>query len=529
MAEYLTPGVHIEEIERGPRPIEGVPTSIAAFLGEAERGPTKPRLVTGYAEYKRWFGDVFGKRDRYLPYAASGFFENGGQRLYVCRIVGENAKTATLAAGDFTVSAVGPGEWGKRVWIRIEDSTTQTTENGNKVPVGFRIKAAYWSSFPDGFQPFDPLNPANRLNMPRPTLIEDWDDLVVDPRSPDFYEKRLTDNSALIVLALNAGADPKSRPAAVDGATLDGGADDPGDVGADDFVGDIAPGLREDLQGLAALELDPYRDVSLVYAPHPAVDPANIARKVVDHCERMRFRFAAMDAPRDATNVAALDPRTTLEDNLAGVDSEYAAFYYPWIRVSDPQNGALAWVPPGGHTLGVYARTDTERGVFKAPANEVVRGAVQLRIDINDAAQGQLNPRGVNVIRQFPGRGIRVWGGRTLSSNGLWKYVSVRRLFIFLERSIYENTQWVVFEPNDDRLWARVKDTIRLFLRAQWRAGALFGRTEDEAFFITIDRTTMSQDDILNGRLVAEIGIAPVRPAEFVIFRIFQNTAEAQR
>jgi phage tail sheath protein FI len=179
--------------------------------------------------------------------------------------------------------------------------------------------------------------------------------------------------------------------------------------------------------------------------------------------------------------------------------------------------------------LGVYARSDAERGVFKAPANEILRGALDLEFDIDDNTQDNLNPKGVNVTRNFPGRGIRVWGARTIASNALWKYVSVRRLFIFLERSIYEGTQWVVFEPNDDRLWARVIDTIRLFLRAQWRLGALFGRTEQEAFFITCDRTTMTQDDILNGRLICEIGIAPVRPAEFVIFRIFQNTAEAQR
>ena len=162
------------------------------------------------------------------------------------------------------------------------------------------------------------------------------------------------------------------------------------------------------------------------------------------------------------------------------------------------------------------------------PRNDPLRN-FRYRLEIDEGTQGVMNPRGVNAIRKFPGRGIRVWGARTLSSNGLWKYVSVRRLFIFLERSIYEGTQWVVFEPNDERLWARVKDTIRLFLRTQWREGALFGRTENEAFFITIDRTTMTQDDILNGRLIAEIGIAPVRPAEFVIFRIFQHTAEAQR
>jgi phage tail sheath protein FI len=250
---------------------------------------------------------------------------------------------------------------------------------------------------------------------------------------------------------------------------------------------------------------------------------ADVAKKIISHCERMRFRFAVIDCDKNKSSASELNPRDTI------ADSQYAAFYYPWLLTSDPRTGARKLTPPGGHVLGVYARTDTERGVFKAPANESVRGALALEFDIKDEIQDSLNPKGVNAIRSLPGRGIRVWGARTLTSNALWKYVSVRRLFIFLERSIYEGTQWVVFEPNDDRLWARVIDTIRLFLRAQWRLGALFGRTEQEAFFITCDRTTMSQDDILNGRLICEIGIAPVRPAEFVIFRIFQHTAESQR
>jgi phage tail sheath protein FI len=260
-----------------------------------------------------------------------------------------------------------------------------------------------------------------------------------------------------------------------------------------------------------------------VYAPHPPDNGVDIVRAVIDHCEKMRFRFAVIDGDRDA-EPSNLDPRQSNR-----WDTSYAGFYAPWIVVSDPQNGARRLVPPGGYVLGVYARSDTERGVHKAPANEIVRGALDVRFEVNDNTQGVLNPKGVNVIRSFPARGIRVWGARTLSSNGLWKYVSVRRLFIFLEHSIYDGTQFVVFEPNDDRLWARVVDTIRLFLRGQWRLGALFGRTEQEAFFVTCDRTTMTQDDILNGRLICEIGIAPVRPAEFVIFRIFQNTAEIQR
>jgi phage tail sheath protein FI len=523
MPEYLTPGVYIEEIERGPRPIEGVPTSTAAFLGETERGPLRPRLVTSYVDYRRWFGGPF--RDaRYMPHAVNGFFENGGKRMYVSRIVGDGATTAFRVFGDFTVRAVGPGGWGQRVWVKIEDGSTKDAQ-GNS---GFRLKLAYWQSIVPNFQPYDPFDVNNRNKLPRPQQAEDFDDLSVDPNSSDFFEKRLTDsntNQPVSALAsiqrTTAGSTSKPPNTPPEGVFLDQeGADDVNPLGPDDFVGDLAGG-RLEVQGLIALELDPFREVALVYAPHPADNPIDIVKKVIDHCERMKFRFAVIDAPN--TDPADLDPRTSIQDTT------YAGFYAPWIVTSDPQSGARRTVPPTGHVLGVYARTDVDRGVFKAPANEIVRGALDVRFDINDNTQGVMNPRGVNAIRRFPGRGIRVWGARTLSSNGLWKYVSVRRLFIFLEHSIYDGTQWVVFEPNDDKLWARVKDTIRLFLRSQWRAGALFGRTEDEAFFITIDRTTMTQDDILNGRLIAEIGIAPVRPAEFVIFRIFQHTAEAQR
>ena len=521
MPEYLHPGVYIEEIERGPRPIEGVPTSTAAFLGEAERGSITPYLVTSYKDYKRWFGDVFDP-NKFLPYAVNGFFENGGRRVYICRIVGDGATTATGAFGDFSVRAAGPGNWGTRVFAKIEDSTTKDKDNNS---IGFALRLAYWSA---GNEPFDPFTPEGRRAQPRPQYIEEFDDLVTDETSPDFYGKRVPfidldkgetnegpESSALGVLVRNAGVPPGTRPAN-NALALDGGADDATPPGTDDFRG-LVDGQRTVEQGLAALQLDPYREVALVYAPNVDIP---IVREIITHCENMRFRFAVIDSAKTETG---LDPRTTI------TDTQYAAFYYPWIFTSDPRTGARKMIPPGGHVLGVYARTDTERGVFKAPANEVLRGALALQVDVNDSTQDVLNPRGVNAIRQFPGRGLRVWGARTLSANALWKYVPVRRLFIFLERSIYEGTQFVVFEPNDDRLWARVVDTIRLFLRGQWRLGALFGRTEQEAFFITCDRTTMSQDDILNGRLICEIGIAPVRPAEFVVFRIFQHTAESQR
>ena len=180
---------------------------------------------------------------------------------------------------------------------------------------------------------------------------------------------------------------------------------------------------------------------------------------------------------------------------------------------------------------GIYARTDIERGVHKAPANEVIRGAVDLEFPVPKGNQDILNPRGVNCARDFrsDGRGIRLWGARTMSSNGEWKYINVRRLFLYVEESIDEGTQWVVFEPNDEPLWARVRRSVTGFLRGVHRSGALMGTTEDEAFFVKCDRTTMTQDDIDNGRLICYIGIAPVKPAEFVIFRISQKTIEAQQ
>jgi len=524
MSEYLHPGVYIEEIERGPRPIEGVATSTAAFLGETERGPTRPTLVTSYSQYLRWFGGVFDPT-KYMPQAVNGFFDNGGRRTFICRIVNRPATTSGVTLNDLRIEAAGPGSWGDRVYVEIKESTTKVPDAnnpGNSIPVGFRLQVAYWTAASvllPGFAAFNPFDPANNNKLPRPATAEDFDDLSVDENSPDYFTKRVNGSSSLLYLELvpTPATPPNVPPAAL--TKLNGGGETGGPPDAVDFEGKDPDASKR--IGLEALKLDDFREISLVYAP--GISDEAISGAVITHCENQKFRFAVVDAAPHEANYNNLDPRTKLRE------TQYAAFYYPWIEITDPQTGARKQVPPGGHVLGIYARTDIDRGVFKAPANEVVRGALDLEYNIDDAAQDTLNPRGVNAIRRFPGRGIRVWGARTLSSNTLWKYVSVRRLFIFLEASIYEGTQWVVFEPNDEKLWARVKDTIRLFLRTQWRLGAMMGLTEDEAFFIACDRTTMTQDDILNGRLVCEIGIAPVRPAEFVIFRIFQRTAEAQR
>jgi phage tail sheath protein FI len=244
------------------------------------------------------------------------------------------------------------------------------------------------------------------------------------------------------------------------------------------------------------------------------------------HCENMKDRVAILDPLPDLN---AQDVKNWRMQE-AGYDSKYAVLYYPWISVANPTpgaGGASIFVPPSGHLAGVWARSDTERGVHKAPANEVVRGVLGLQNQITKSEQDSLNPVGVNCIRAFPGRGIRVWGARTLSSDPAWRYVNVRRLFNFVEESILLGTQWVVFEPNDQALWQRVKRTITGFLTRVWRDGALFGLTPEEAFYVKCDAENNPPETRDVGQLIVEVGIAPVKPAEFVIFRVSQFSGGA--
>jgi hypothetical protein len=283
----------------------------------------------------------------------------------------------------------------------------------------------------------------------------------------------------------------------------------------DDFVGsDLGSGKRT---GIAALEdID---EVSMVLAP--GVWATGVHGALILHAETLKDRFAILDVRRGLDIAAVRQARQA-------IDTKYAALYYPWLIVRDPSLARDVQLAPGAHVAGIYARVDGERGVHKAPANEVVRGIVSFADDVTKREQDLLNPEGINALRFFPGRGFRVWGARTLSSDASWKYINVRRLFLFVEESILKGTQWVVFEPNDEALWARVRSTIKNFLRTTWRSGALQGASEDEAFFVRCDHTTMTQDDIDNGLLIVEIGIAPVKPAEFVVFRIQQKRPDAE-
>jgi hypothetical protein len=244
---------------------------------------------------------------------------------------------------------------------------------------------------------------------------------------------------------------------------------------------------------------------------------------MIAHCENAGDRIAILDAP------PTLMPQDILEwrQNQAGYDSKFATLYYPWLEVMDPLSDRPLMVPPSGHLAGIYARNDATRGVHKAPANEVVLGVNGLGFQLTQPEQGSLNQAGINCIRAFPGRGIRVWGARTLSSDPEWRYLNVRRLFNYISESIMQGTQWAVFEPNDERLWMQLKIAASNFLTRTWREGALFGSTPDQAFYVKCDDETNPPDVIEAGQVIVEIGIAPVKPAEFIVFRISQFAAGA--
>ena len=291
------------------------------------------------------------------------------------------------------------------------------------------------------------------------------------------------------------------------------------------YEGSDTSGVKSGLKAFEDLE-----DISIIAAPGSTHDyrpqqgtagnAEPIMRHLIAHCERMRYRVAVLDSIDGQLLADVRQMRGT-------IDTTRAALYYPWIRIFDPVTNTEIFNPPSGHVTGIFARNDIERGVHKSPANEVIRLAMGYEILLNKGQQEVLNPEGINCLRFFEGRGYRVWGARTASSDPEWKYLNVRRYFAYLERSIEIGTQWAVFENNGEVLWANVRRTIEDFLSNEWKENRIAGVTPDEAFFVRCDRTTMSQNDLDNGRMICLIGVAPLRPAEFVIFRIGQKTLDS--
>lgn len=579
MAEYLSPGVYVEEFDSGGVPMQGVSTSTAGFVGVAEKGPVSgaPLLVTSFADFKRKFGgylpaNVFGN-NRFLAYAVEHFFINGGSRAYVARVTPTDAVSASADTGGRLgkLTAKNPGVWGNSIVVTVRPSSKAKTvvesdalSDGKITGVTVKSAAGFLGGdvvvFTDKAEPdkavYARIKEANNstLELEEPLAesfadvssppsksvstcefsldvvagdsAETFENLSFNPSAPGFVTKALAKSELITIeLAEDAGAATATAPFveiagtdAGDGLTLtlSGGSSGTGTeetLPPSAFMGeDNGPGRRT---GIQAFLDNP--NVSLMSVPG-CTEPA-VLLALVAHCELTASRFAAIDMPREIYDTGKL------KEFRDYFDTQYAALYHPWLTVYDPAESRSIAMPPSGSVLGIYARADTTRGVHKAPANEVVRNCVGLDISFGKGEQDILNPVGINLIRSFPGQGIRVWGARTASSNGLWKYINVRRLFIYVEESIKANTNWVVFEPNDARLWARVKRTIDVFLNTTWRSGALQGASASEAFYVNVGPETMTQDDIDNGRLICEIGIAPVKPAEFVIFRLTQKTA----
>jgi len=499
MPSYLSPGVYVEEVPAGTRPIEGVGTAIAGFVGFAAQGPLNEAvLVTNWTQFVETFGDMV--ENYALGKAVYGFFNNGGGRAYIVRIptkarpssapMGELPSKADKKIAALNVMAVSSGAKNVSVDVKAAGDVDGSPTYKITVTADDAKSETFTGTLSTG-----PNNLATQVNT-RSKIIR------IQPNAVD---------ESLIASGLQEGT------VALSGA--DKGA--PAKVESGAVIGD--PAKRTGFTAFETLE-----EITMIAAPDVAVAHANglidldamkaIQAGMLAHCELMGNRMAILDAPTGLNAQQASDWRV----NTTGFDSKFGVTYWPWIQVFDPTTGKNSAFPPSGHVAGLWSRNDDTRGVFKAPANEIVLGAVGVEYPVTRGEMDMLNPQGVNSIKSFPGRGIRVWGARTLSSDAEWRYVNVRRYFNYLEESILQGTQWAVFEPNDENLWGRIRRTISAFLVNEWRSGALFGSSPSEAFFVKCDGENNTAESIDLGMVVVEVGVAPVKPAEFVIFRLSQ-------
>lgn len=553
----------------------------------SERWNATPELLTSFADFERIYGGyeslTFGSTTsvNYLAHAVQAYFNNGGARLYVGRLYKgalTHAASAVVAqviagaTGEIRLRARFPGSYFNAVTVSVQPLFTPTSAAAlPNLPADtvLRVVDAAQAAFTaaqfikDGATwkkratAADPLTDSVAADFTGNKLFQIvsavvtvshkngdtlWTDTVSFVRTaPDFIgseladvqSKRSTDLTLPVALSFGTAAalttadalDKLARGLLGNFVAADAPAPTRVPLGTVAGTDGDAPDGTE--ATVALNYLLGMEDISIVGAPGLS-HIASVQGALIAHADKRRsYRIAVLDA---APSQLVSEVRTA----RGLIDSTHAALYYPWVVVTNPlasprnTEPAEITVPPSGFVAGIYARTDVERGVWKSPANEVVRGALRFEREVSFPEQEVLNPIGVNCLRTLPGRGLRVWGARTASSDPEWKYVSVRRYFNYLEASIDRSTQWAVFEPNGERLWDNVRNSVADFLFNEWKQGALLGLKPDEAFFVRCDRTTMNQNDLDNGRLVCLIGVAVVKPAEFVVFRIGQKTAEAK-
>ena len=518
MPTYTAPGVYVEEVPSSQKVLTAAPTAIAAFVGFTEKAPTDdlmdpnglaPRLVTSWSQYESLFGSF--APGCVLPMAVYGYFANGGSIAYICRVPNSDPSglpaQLALPAADralgtpLQIQSVDPD-----ANITVAVSTDDPGDSTDEGPASFTLTVLL-----DG----EPVE-----QYPQLTFGGDRDVKTVVNK---------TSTKVKVELTLDKGADIKSQLELIKPGQykLEKAPPKPVAVTPRKFAG--SESARAGINGLAIAD-----DVTMVVVPDLITAATKedgsvdlnmwkaVQTAMISHCEQHGNRMAVLDAPPGMTPQQIKDWRS----DVAMYDSAFAALYYPWIKVDNPigvNGNSEIFIPPSGHIAGVWARTDETRGVWKAPANDTIRGVLDIERAVTQNEQSLLNPIGVNCIRPFGTRGIRIWGARTLSSDTDWRYINVRRLFNMIESTILEGTQFAVFEPNDMTLWEGVSRTLIGFLRGLWSAGALFGATPDQAFYVKCDAETNPPESIDAGKLVVEVGIAPVKPAEFVVFRISQQ------
>jgi len=529
---YKSPGVYVEELSTGARPIESAGTAVLAMIGlcresiqveEIGKGivtkptPAEPTLVTNWTEFTNTYGDTDqAVPGGYLHDAMYGYFLNGGTAAYV---VGIRVPVAVKQEPQVPLLPAGEGyllnQAGQRT---VHLLTTGPLKTGDDVTV--EVQPAGEGAPDNSFNLLIRHGPGEPKTIPNLTLSRGKtqrnivDTLVKE--SENLLTAEILDSPAPLA---------ERTPAKGNTVTLQPMAEAPAPTVAPEVKTKVTPdffrGSAVDRTGIAGLEA--VDEVTLLACPDIVAayqwgvvsedDIKAVQTAMLNHCENMKDRFAILDCP------VGMNVQETIawRKEKMNFDSKYGALYYPWIKT----DGHL--VPPSGHIAGLYARVDAERGVHKAPANEILRGAIGLERKVSKNEQDFLNPIGVNCIRSFPNQGIRVWGARTLSSDAQWRYINVRRLFCNVEESILQSTNWIVFEPNDQFLWNSIKRDIGAYLTLVWRSGALFGATPQEAFYVKCDEETNPKELRDLGYCVIEVGIAPVKPAEFVVFRVSQK------
>jgi phage tail sheath protein FI len=488
MPTYLSPGVYVEEVPAGVQSIEGVGTSTGAFVGSAERGElNSPKLITNFTQFVNTFGTFIP--DSYLAYTVFGFFAEGGTRCYVTRVAGTGAAKSTINVDDdqptpgvaFALTATSEGSWGDRISYEIAAPTNGGTGE-------FNLSITYTTTADT-------------------TTVELYEDL-----SLSTVIAAVNGVSAFVTVD-SVGA---NSPAVATGS-LASGADDAADK--TELIGASTPTRT----GIYAF--DTIDDINIVAIPDLNGE-APETLEALNYCGNRGDCFFLVD-PGPGLDAAGV---RTYRQGGGGqaLNSDYGAIYFPWVIVSDPLNpGSTKAVPPSGVVAGTYANTDETRGVHKAPAGTndgFLNSVVGVESQVTKGEQDILNPIGINVVRSFPQAGIVIWGARTLSQDSQWRYVNVRRLLLFIGESLDEGSQFVVFEPNDPTLWGKVRRTLNAFLTRVWRDGALFGATPEEAFFVKVDEENNPPEVRDAGQLIIDVGVAPVKPAEFVVIRISQQT-----